>query len=673
MKISLNWINDYVDIKDIDVQWLVERFTVTTAEIEEVHQVPGDIIIEIDNKSLTHRPDLWCHYGIAREIAAITHKSLKDIDYISTEQLKSSKPALEVKIEDKEKCLRYSAIKINNIKVITSPEIISERLTNCGLRPINILVDIANYVMLDVGQPLHTFDQKDIKLIKVSSLTESLKFKTLDDEERELPKDTLMICSKDKPLAVAGIIGGEESAVSENTNGIILEAATFEGTAIRKSAKALGIRTDASARYEKFLDTSITTVAIGRFIKLLQQYQPEMEIVSSLYDNIISEIKTIDIEIQHSYIETYLGNSISVDKVMEILKSLQFVVEKKEDLYLVTVPTFRATRDISCRADIIEEILRVYGYDNIKGKPYMMDVVPVEKNTMMELQYSIKDLLVKKFNFNEVHTYSWFDNQWLKKLGYTGGNTLRIENSGVKQFEKLRNDIVPNLLKVIDENRKNFGEIKAFEIGRIFLMENGELTQPRHLTAAIYSYEGEEEVYRDIKGICSYLLSNIKNIKAEYIHIEETEKEQCLNIYYKGISLGQIYSIPISVFKLYSSSQTLNVLDIDLEKLNDVPKEVVRYKPISRHPETYLDFSILTSKETAFSCIQALVDKFVHPLILGTNYIDTYTGENVPENMKSTTIRITLGDNNRALQVEEINCIKELFVEYLSNNGMKLR
>lgn len=275
MKISLDWINDYVELQDIDVEWLINKFTITTAEIEEVYHEGNDVIIEIDNKSLTNRPDLWCHYGIAREISAITGRKLKSIDCIKEEELKSIKgKSLKIDIKATEKCLRYSAIKIDNIKVNMSPEIITDRLSKCGIRPINIIVDIANYVMLDVGQPLHTFDKKDVDSISVSLLEEQIKFKCLDNLERELPKDTLMIFNKEEPLAIAGIIGGEKSAVSENTEGIILESATFDGVTIRKTATALGIRTDASARYEKFLDTEITTVALGRFVRLLQKYQP---------------------------------------------------------------------------------------------------------------------------------------------------------------------------------------------------------------------------------------------------------------------------------------------------------------------------------------------------------------------------------------------------------------
>lgn len=684
MKISLEWINDYVEIKDIDVEWLVNKFTITTAEIEEVHYIENDVVIEIDNKSLTNRPDLWGHYGIAREVSAITGRKLKNIDYMKEDEIrfKNDNKTLEVNVEDKVKCLRYSAIKIGNINVTESPKFITRRLINCGIRPINIIVDMANYVMLDIGQPLHTFDRKDIECIKVSSLKEKMKFKCLDSIEREIPRDTLMICSKDKPLAIAGIIGGEESEVSNRTEGIILESATFDGVAVRKAAAALGLRTDASARYEKFLDTSLTNVAIGRFLKLLQQYQPNFSLETSLYDNIINPTKTIDINIEHKYIETYLGNSINKNTILDILGKLQFEVEEKENLYSIDVPTFRATKDITNKADIIEEVLRVYGYDNIKGSAYKMEVTSVTKNTMKEMEYSIKDILVNKFNFNEVYSYSWYDNNWLKKLEYDYKNTLKIVNSSVKQFDTLRSDISPNILKIIYDNRKNYEEINIFEIGRIFLKaidnssENNEevkILQTKHLTAAIYTNKDEEQAFRYIKGICSYLVRNIKNIEVKYIEVKQKYKEHCLSVNYKDKQLGYIYSVPLETLKLFGSKQIINILDIDLELLNDIEKKEIKYNSISKYPETYLDFSILTSINIPYSDIENLVNKFTHVLIKQVNYIGTYVGENVPNNMKSTTIRIIIGDSNRTLQIEEINEIKEHFIDYLNKEGLKLR
>jgi phenylalanyl-tRNA synthetase beta chain len=674
MKISLDWINDYVDIKDISLEWLINKFTITTAEIEKVNKVDEDVIIEIDNKSITNRPDLWCHYGIAREISALTGRVLKEIDYIKEEQFRNcSDASLDINIEDNIKCLRYSAIKIRNIKADKSPQLIERRLTNCGLRLINIIVDLANYVMLDIGQPLHTFDERKVECIRVTSINEAVKFNALDNVERELPAGTLIICSKDKPLAAAGIIGNIESAVSEDTKGIVLESAVFEGTAIRKTAAAIGLRTEASARYEKFLDTGFTTIVLGRFLRLLKLYQPQVVIASKMYDNIVKAEEPVTIHIKHQYIETYLGNKIDKAVVLDILNRLQFKVKEEEGIYNITVPSFRATKDITCKADIIEEILRVYGYDKIKGTPNKSESTYLPKNTMKEMEYSIKDILVKKFSFNEVHSYCWHDNDWIKRIDYEGKDTLKIINSSVKQFEKLRNDMVPNLLKIIYDNRRNYEEIKIFEIGRVFLMKQGELNQPKHMTAAIYSSAEEENAYRHIKGICDYLLMASKNIEVKYIVVKHSQKENFLSIFYKDKELGCIYSIPEVILKLYGGKHVINIIDINLELLNEVSKNDIKYKPLSKYPETYLDFSILTSVNIPYCDIETVVNSFDKPQIKGINYIGTYTGNNVPDNMKSTTIRMTIGHKDKSLQLEEINSIREQFIEHLKIKGLQLR
>jgi len=674
MKLSLDWISDYVELRDIDLEWLISKFTITTAEIEGVIQLENDVIIDIDNKSITNRPDLWCHYGIAREIAVITGRKLKNIDFIDKEQfMNNHEIELDIEVEDKTKCFRYSAIKIDNIRTNSTPKTIAKRLTSCGIQSINIIVDLANYVMLDIGQPLHAFDGNFVDGIRVTSLMKSEKFMTLDKVEREIPEGTLMICNKTSSLAIAGIMGGNESAVSENTESIILESANLDGVAIRKTASALGLRTESSVRYEKFLDSETTILAIGRFLKLLQQYQPEVKIASSLYDNILNLVTPVNISIQHKYIETYLGNTIDKNTVIDILNALQFSVEEATGIYNIKVPSFRATKDITGKADIIEEILRVYGYDKIRGIPNKLVSAYTSKNTMKEMEYLIKDILVQKFAFCEVHSYCWYDNDWLKKLNYEYNDTLKIVNSDMKQFEKLRSDISPNLLQIIYNNRKSYEEIKSFEVGRSFVMRDGILTQDKHLTAAIYSNKDEASVYSYVKGICSYILKIVKNIEVSYVCVEETYKENCLAVYYKEQKLGYIYSVPPSTQRIYGGKYIINILDINLELLNAVDRKEIKYKNIPKYPETYLDFSILTADNVPYYDIEAIVKGFKHELIIQRCYIGTYSGENVTDKMKSTTIRMVIGDANRTLQLEEINDVKELFIKYLEINGLQLR
>ena len=672
MKISLNWLKDHVDLTDIDLTWLINKLTITTAEIEGVEHQEGDTILEIDNKSITNRPDLWCHRGMAREVAAITGRSLKDIEVLELEKEKG-KPALTVRIEDQEKCLRYSAVRIDQVKAAASPEPMAKRLTACGMQPVNLLVDLANYVMLDIGQPLHAFEGESVEEICVKSIGEAVSLHTLDKAERELPAGTLMICDGNKPAAIAGIIGGQESAVSEGTVSILLEAAVFDGVAIRKTASALGIRTDASMRYEKFLDTALTVTALGRYLKLLREYQPEAQLASSLYDCIIRETPPVEIHLPHKYIETYLGNSLDRNTVRDILGRLEFEVSLLADSYSIKVPSFRATRDISGKADVIEEILRMYGYDRIKGVPHQGAVDYVKADSLKEMEEQLKDLLTEKFSFHEVHTYCWYDKEWLKKLGYEYQDTLGIVNSDVNQFEKLRSDLAPNLLQVLYNNRRSFGEIKAYEVARAFQWWGESLRQEKHLIAGSFSSGKPEETYLYMKGLASCLVRAIKNIEVDYVPIQESYRENCLLLRYEGLEFGRLYTVPASTARLYGGKHSIHLLDINLERLNAIQKQEIKYKPLSKYPETYLDFSILTDKKMAYQELRDIAAGFRHPLLQACEYLGTYSGENVPEGLKSTTLRVVLGTSERTLQLEEINDLKVLFIEHLAAWGLELR
>lgn len=692
MKISLNWINDYVDLEGIDIKWLTDKITVTTAEIEEIHILEEDTIIEIDNKSLTHRPDLWCHYGMAREVSAITGRPLKEINYINPVDL-NLVPAEEIniKVVDSDNCLRYSAISVDNVKSVQSPDYLRKRLENVGMRSINLLVDLANYVMLDIGQPLHTFDKSFLNNIVVYAAEEDFPYTSLDENLRTVPKGSVVIGTEleggaVKPLSIAGIIGGKESEITSSTSGILLEAATFNAVSIRKTSSKLGLRTDASVRYEKFLDTNLTDIAVGRYLKLLKEYQPDIKITSKLSDHILSETKSIEIELDHKYIEVYLGNSIEKEKISAILTSLGFVVKLYGDKYVITVPTHRATRDVTTKADIIEEILRMYGYDNIKGKSFEMNCIPVQENEIKTLEYSIKELLVNKFNFNEIHTYCWYDNEWLKKIGYSDNRAISIVNSSVKQYEKLRTHLLPGLLKAAYTNRTEYSNLKIFEIGRVYLKAGNECSQLKHLSALIYNCDGDaglQRIFMDMKGICNLIFKTFKNSLPHYkqgnLNLSWVHKKNHLAVYCysqtsgKEEEIGYISTLDISTQKLFAAKSSLVIMEIDIDALNKLQDNPVKYEPISKYPATYLDFSLVTENSEPYETIENVVRSFSSKNLIRVDYIDTYEGEKIPEGKKSTTIRLIIGSKDKTLSLEEIDHIKDKFILHLASNNIALR
>ena len=427
-----------------------------------------DTVFEIDNKSLTNRPGLWGHYGIAREIAALTGRKLKNIDIENLEKYNNLKE-VSVEVEDKEKCYRYTAIQVENITAKKFDVNKRIRLYYCGMRSINLLVDLTNYIMLELGQPMHAFDKNLVNNIKVKSIEKSIEFKTLDAVTRKIDKGTLMICNNNEPIAIAGIMGGANSEIKDETNSLVLESANFDSVCIRKSAVDLKLRTDASAHYEKSLDPEITDIAIKRYIKLLKENDNGIKVTSKLTDIYVKKYPIIKIEITREYINSRIGIELSLNRIKEILSSLEFEIEENGETLTVKVPSFRATKDISIKADLVEEIARIYGYDNIepqtKNQPLRIVEIDGEKKT----ENTIKDLLAIKYGLSEIHTYIWYDKKKNKELNLeVNENNIKLANSLNANFNILRESMIPSLLYTLSENIKYYPNVNIFECGRTF-------------------------------------------------------------------------------------------------------------------------------------------------------------------------------------------------------------
>ncbi|MGN1161830.1 MAG: phenylalanine--tRNA ligase subunit beta, partial [Candidatus Fimenecus sp.] len=330
-------------------------------DLKDIYQI-DDIIFEVDNKSLTNRPDLWGHYGIAREFASLAGRELKPLDTVDLSQY-DNLPKVDMKIEDP-LCQRYSCLQVENIHTNVSPVNMRIRLYYCGMRAINFLADLTNYLMLEMGQPMHAFDSRKVEKIRIKRFSEPFTFQTLDGADRNIDENTLMICNGDTPVAIAGIMGGLDSEIVEDTTTLTLESATFDAASVRKSTVRLSHRTDASMRYEKCLDPEMTVPAIGRFVKLMQDTDKGARVVSSLTDEYAHRYDTVTLDFDKAFIDKYTGIDIDCDTIENTLNSLGFTVERNGDNFSVTVPSWRATKDVTIKADIVEEITRIYGYDN---------------------------------------------------------------------------------------------------------------------------------------------------------------------------------------------------------------------------------------------------------------------------------------------------------------------
>ncbi len=626
--------------------------------IKELYPFIDDIIVEIDNKSLTNRPDLWGHYGIAREIAAITNHELLPLEI---EEVPNDKENLDIVIKDPHLCLRYCGLKIENIKNNTTPMEMQVFLYYVGMRSINLLVDLTNYLMMELGQPMHAFDARVVKSIEVGLANDNDTYTTLDGEERKLTHDMLMIKNGDKYFGIAGVMGGLDSEILPDTTSVFLESATFNAGSIRKTAVALGLRTEASSRYEKSLDPNMTIIALKRLVYLLHQENPNMKIVSNLTDIYPTKVTEGQITLKKKTVNMYMGKTMDEEVIKDILERLEFKVRLEDEAYLVTVPTFRHTKDISIEQDLIEEIARIYGFENLDPKPLKLDLVADEKDSIFNQEYELKHLLAVKYNFHEVHSYIWYDTENLKMLNITKDN---VKVLGKQENNILRDDLSLSLMNIVYNNLKNYNKFKIMEIGTI--IKNNQ--NKRVLSLIIVDEEKYlENSYNEAKNIVKYLFKVLKNIDIEY-------KDNVNEYSYYNESLGKVILVNKEVIgeinvlnKSYASKlakkKAIVCVDIDMDKYEVLNKNTILAPEVSKYPVVTLDYTIILNNKKYID-LQNILKEFKNKLILKWELIGIFENK--------YTIRYTIGSLNKTLEQNDIMKFKEKVLEHLKNNNLSL-
>ncbi|MBO7288986.1 MAG: phenylalanine--tRNA ligase subunit beta, partial [Clostridia bacterium] len=455
-------------------------------DLKSVYEIE-DIVFEVDNKSLTNRPDLWGHYGIAREFAAIAGRELKPLPKADLSVYNNLKK-VDLKIEDP-LCYRYSCLQFEGISKHISPVNMRIRLYYCGMRALNFLADLTNYLMLEMGQPMHAFDSRKVEKIRVKRFDKPFKFTTLDGVERDIDENTLMICNGDIPVAIAGIMGGLDSEIVESTSTLTLESATFDASSIRKSTVRLAHRTDASMRYEKSLDPEMTTDAIARFVKLLTDIDEKAVVVSSLTDESAFKYDSINLEFDKAFVNKYTGIEIPDETIIKTLTALGFGVDYANGNFKVVVPSWRSTKDVTMKADIIEEITRIYGYDNFDVNTAAVPLYPVRAAQEKSDEDRIKDILVKRYSMHELHSYIWAYHDEYKALGIEIEDNVELINATNPNIKTIRKAIVPTQLCQLKYNTGFDSDYSVFEIGRVVngIGDNGLCNERKKLCVSIYS------------------------------------------------------------------------------------------------------------------------------------------------------------------------------------------
>ena len=640
-----------------------------------------DTVFEIDNKSLTNRPDLWGHYGIAREIAAITGRKLKPLDVENVDKY-NDKEALKISIEDKDKCFRYSAIAVENITKHGSPINMKIRLYYAGCRQINLLADLTNYIMLELGQPMHAFDKSLISNINVKSLDKDTEFVTLDSTKRILPKGSLVICNDNTPVAIAGIMGGENTEITDSTTTLMLESACFDAMSIRKTAISLGLRTDASARYEKTLDPELTRIAIERFIYLLKNIDSGACVTSRFSDVYAKHYPVREITLTHEYVEKMIGIKLPVEKMVSILTSLGFEVKENSGNMTVTVPSYRATKDVSLKADLVEEIARVYGYDNITPLTRNTEIKIVREDPEQVVDYTIKDLLAEKFNMSEIQSYVWYDIKKNKELNIETKDNIKIINSIDGDNSVLRATMIPTMLCATEKNIKYMNDVRIFEIGKVweYPVKGENCIEKKNLGAVFASkVDGEEILVHTALQAIHSIVKQTKNLVPRFVKAQNSEEYNWINpvnssdIYVGEKCIGYVSTLNLKVQNAIDKKMNCVLVELYLDVLNSIEKADIKVKDVSKYQTVTFDLSFIVDNNTEFKTFE---DILVNQKILNLNsyeLVDIFESSEKLKDKKSVTIRFTLGAEDHTLDSAEIEKARRDVIELFESKNISMR
>ncbi len=638
-------------------------------DIKEIYQI-DDIVFEVDNKSLTNRPDLWGHYGIAREFAALAQRELKPLpvaDMAAYEGL----PGLDIAIEDND-CLRYSGIQFDKVSVSVSPVNMRIRLYYCGMRGINFLADMTNYLMLEMGQPMHAFDSRRVEKIRIKKFQKPFTFQTLDEVERSIDENTLMICNDHEPVAIAGIMGGLASEIVADTTAMTLESACFDPVSVRKSSARLAHRTDASQRYEKTLDPEMTVTAIARFVKLLQEIDPGAQVVSRLTDVYRRGYECKTLTIDKAFVDRYtgIGDAITCEHIEKTLKALGFTVIREGETFTVTVPSWRATKDVTLKADLIEEITRIYGYDNFLPQTAVSPLYPVRMSIEKSVEEQLKDLLVKRFSLHEVHSYLWQYCDEYKKLGMQVQENVKLAGATNPNLETLRRSIIPTQLCQVKGNTGYAPEFGIFEIGRVVkgLDAEGKCREEKKLAITLFSKTATlEQLYFRLRDLLAVAADEIKHQSLRFVKLEAAQDYQHprnLNAVYCGnVCLGEMGIVHPLVSKKLDKKAAIVYAELDVQAFAGLANLGLKYQEASRYPGMEVDLTFLTD---SYAPIADAVDS---DLVKKLQVVDTYRGAEG----RTVTVRLSFGRMDRTLTREEVQAVTDDIIAKLEKQNIRLK
>lgn len=629
---------------------------------QNIAEVVGmvDTVLEIDNKSLTNRPDLWGHYGIARELAAIYQLPLKPLPQF---RMDKALPRYEVEISAEEKCSRYAALKIENVAVQESPLWLKAALLNGGMRPINALVDLTNYVMLSVGQPTHAFDSNhvDEEKIIVRNARAGEALELLDGADLALTETDLVICDANEPMALAGIRGGKKDSILPETTSVVLEVANFAAGTIRQTGKRFDEKTDASIRFEKGIDTERVEQGLAVALQMFEELFPEARVVA-YGDEYPNKTERAEIEVTQDFLDVRLGKILSAEEVTEILTRLGYDVTVEDRVYRVLAPVWRSTGDVSIRDDVLGDLARLIGYENFEAKPLPVRFEHAVHQPKVVLERRIREYLAYRCGFHEVFTYPWIDEKYIQAARIDRAEAVRLATPPAPELATLRQSLVPGMLEAISGNLRYFDAFMIFEMAQVFAKgvyhpSSEEETLPVHkrlLTGTLVGKDAKALFYQ-AKGV---LESLPRFCHMEGYSLQQKEKPSWADekVYLNVVSdrgevIGALGLVSVAVLsEIGVRKAQAAIFEIEVDAFVPLPSRSNVFAPLPQFPLVEEDLSLLVEESMTWEEIRAAIA----PMVKELTFLEEYRGKQIPEGKKSVTLRFKIGNSDSTMTAKQI-------------------
>lgn len=647
----------------------------------DINDVLGTNDVVLDVAVTANRPDCNSIVGIAREVAAVLGVPMRAQKNIAVKEGGDINNVLRVNVEDKELCPRYMAKVVNNICVGESPESVKQRLRLVGLRPINNIVDITNYILIDIGQPMHAFDYSNIggSAIVVRRAEEGEQITTLDGTVNALTSSNLVICDANSPMAVAGIMGGMNSGINNDTKTIVFESARFKRDNIRKSSRTLNLRSDSSFRFEKGVDYISQELAIDKAVSMLVESGCG-NVVKGVIDTLeVADLPRV-INIKKSKIDEILGIVVSKKDIIDILTRLQFAVTVSEDNLMITVPRFR--EDVVGVNDIAEEVIRIYGYDNIvsetlDGKKQTRGGRDLADTTVQK----VKGLLSGFSGFMEALSYSFISPKFMETLKLKENdyrrNVIKILNPLGEDMSVMRTTLLPSMINIAATNINNGNKCcRLYEIGKVYYPKSLPVTSTAiEIETLMMAAFGDKEDFYTLKTVLTQLAAKL-NVELSFNAGEETflHPGRQADVVLDAQKIGYIGQLHPSVAKNNKIDQSLYVCEINLAAVVQASKDFLPFAPIGKFPSMQRDLAFVLDDEITGAEIINCIKEAAGELLKNISIFDVYKGKGIPDGKKSVAVNMVFKRDDRTLKDDEVSTVISDVLEAMNSTySAKLR